>query len=131
MHGDMLAPRASKRTLEPSFRSSRQSASNVSESARLLIMKIENLLDSSGIGLERIAITRNRLRHALQKLQRRLDILMPVHGNKAAGKQLRYGLAGGKPRQHVAVAMFQHANSFQSSTFRKGESRLAVPWSPV
>src|ERR1700722_19664580 len=98
---------------------------------QLLITKIENLLDSSGIGLDGIAITRTHLRHALQKLQRRLDILMPVHGNKAAGKQLRYGLAGGKPRQHVAVAMFQHANSFQSSTFRKGESRLAVPWSPV
>jgi hypothetical protein len=39
MQGDMLAPRASKRTLDPAVRSSRQSASNVSESVQLLIIR--------------------------------------------------------------------------------------------
>src|SRR5207244_4194537 len=67
--GDMLPPRASKRTHTPAFSSSRLSASNISESEARLVMEIENSLDRSLVRLERVAVTRHDVHNILQKLQ--------------------------------------------------------------
>jgi len=57
--GDMLAPRASKRTLDPALSSSRVRTSKLAESVPVLVMEIYNFFNRAFVGLERVAIARN------------------------------------------------------------------------
>jgi hypothetical protein len=63
----MLAPRASKRTLNPVFRSSRLRASNLAESDSVLVIKVKNFVYGAFVGFERVAIARDGVRDALQE----------------------------------------------------------------
>ena len=53
------------------------------------------------IRFKRIPVTRHLIHHVLQKLQRRVHILMPVKRYKTPRKQFRHRLHWRKPRQYV------------------------------
>src|SRR3981081_2313529 len=105
MQGAMLAPRASKRTHNPSFSSSRLRASNLSESDPLLVMEVENSVDRSLVRLKRVAIARNRICNALEKAQCGVHVLVAMKRNEAARKKFRDCLAFSQAREYIAKAV--------------------------
>src|SRR5271155_5123296 len=121
----MLAPRAWKRTRSPAFRQSRLKDSNCRDSGRSSLVQsapvqsalvqsetapsavvqcgiersvteTENPLHGALVGLEGIAIARDRVRDPLQNVERGTHILMAMKWNKAAGKKFGDCLAAGK-----------------------------------
>src|SRR5256885_11601227 len=103
----MLVPRASNRTVDPAFSSSRTKASKLSESAPGSVMEVENFFYSAFIGLERVAITRNGVGNAFQKTQGVVDILVTMERNKTAREEFRNRLAAGQARDYIILSMVE------------------------
>ena len=118
MIGDILAPRASNRMLNPLFSSSRLRASNLSESDSLLVIEVKNSVYGAFVGLERIAIARDGISYSFQKAQGGVDVLVPVKRHEAAREEFRDHLAAGQAREHVAVSMLKNEDALQRSALR-------------
>jgi hypothetical protein len=91
----MLAPRAWNLIPFPALSSSQLKASNTFEwaqsfcgrsSGEISVTEFPNPLYRSLVGLKGIAVTGNRTGDILQKIQGRLEILMPMKGHKTSRK---------------------------------------------
>src|SRR5579864_7070682 len=143
----MLAPRARKRTPMPCPSNSRVTSSKSFESAprsvmetvrretgqskKCLVTKNEDRVYRALVGFERIAVNRNRIHDFLQELQRRIDVFVPVKWHKAARKQLRHGLTGRQPSQHISVPMLEHEDPRQRRAVGRCIHSLPMPWRTV
>src|SRR5947209_8167986 len=127
----MLAPRARKRTRIPRCNSPRARSLKSFESDPLLVIEVEDRVDRTGVRLERIAVTRNCLRHFLQKCKCRVHVFVPMKRHKTARKQFRHCLAVRKPSQYISASVFQNEYSRQGRTSRRCKRCLSVPGSPV
>src|SRR5271155_1736835 len=138
----MLAPRAWKRIRRPAFKHSRLKDSNCQDCGRSSLVQtalvqtsfvrpelatsaivrsvlvrsvteVEDPLHGALVGLERVTVARDGVGNALEKAQCGVHVLVAMKRHKAAGKEFCDHLAGGEPRERVAVSVFENEDSLQ------------------
>lgn len=113
MQGAMLAPRASKRTVLPRFRSSRLRASKLAESGELSVIEMDDFFYGALVGLEGVAIAGNGICELMEKAKRGVDVPVMMEGDEAASEELAYGLTWGETSDDVAEAVLQNKDALQ------------------
>jgi len=93
----------------------------------LLVMELENFFYGALVGLEGIAIARDRSDQLLEESDGVLDVFVTMERDKSAGEKFADGLARGEARDEVAVAVLQHKDALQRGALRESEASLAVP----
>src|SRR5271169_284352 len=91
------------------------------------VTEIEDPLHGALIGLEGIAVARDRVGHSLQNIERGTYVFMPVKWNKTARQQFGDCLAPGKTGYRIPQSMLQNEDSRQRRTRRRRKRGLAVP----